>query len=157
MPMDCWPGRPKGHGPAEIMQAWQASGVWASGDRECLWIAGLAGVRGAAQRSLDCVCLWISSLAGLRGTGLVEQRSCRPVRVLGAWTQQSGDQECLWIAGLAGLRGAVRWRSCRCEWWEFGGVRTGGAEEQAQGLEIPQPVPLAVLLVNHGMGKPSMS
>jgi hypothetical protein len=98
MPMDCWPGRPKGHGPAEIMQAWQASGVWASGDRECLW-----------------------------------------------------------IAGLAGLRGAVRWRSCRCEWWEFGGVRTGGAEEQAQGLEIPQPVPLAVLLVNHGMGKPSMS
>jgi hypothetical protein len=67
-------------------------------DHECLWIAGLAGLRGAAWcRSLMPVDCW---LVMPEGHGPVEITNVRGFP---------------WIAGLAGLRG-VAWQSRDYEW-----------------------------------------
>jgi hypothetical protein len=58
--VDCWLGRPWGHGLAQLS----------------------AGLRGAGQLSRDHVCLWIPSLAGLRGAGLCRPEVCGPLEIM---------------------------------------------------------------------------
>jgi hypothetical protein len=107
VPVDHWPGRPEGCSPAEIMNvcgspAWQA-----------LWVL--------AWQSRDHACLWIPGLAGLRGAGLVEiMNACGSLawQALGAWP---GRVEIM--QSCAGLSGVVWQRSCGSEGWEFGGLQ----------------------------------
>jgi hypothetical protein len=77
MPVDRWPGRPEGYGwrSGDGAGLCRSEGVQSAGDRACLWITGLAGLRGAAWQSSDRV-----GLCRPEGCSLVEQRLCRPVQ-----------------------------------------------------------------------------
>jgi hypothetical protein len=73
----CWPSRPEGHGLMEWYHAGLCRPEGAAGGAEIVrvWIPSLVGLGSVAQRSGNCECLWISGLAGLKG--LVQQKSCR--------------------------------------------------------------------------------
>jgi hypothetical protein len=104
----------------------------------CLWIARLAGMRGSAQ--WRGACLWIAGLTGLKGT--IQRRLCGSEGLV-----FGGAPVGLWSAALVGLRsGPEDWRS-HGPWSRGSGGLRDGAWHAA----------LAVLLVNHGVEKPSTS
>jgi hypothetical protein len=79
MPVDCWVGRPEGCGPVEwrSCSACGSSAWWALGAQPGrVEIVQALGAR--AWQSGDCECLWITGLAGL--TGMTKQGSYRPVQ-----------------------------------------------------------------------------
>jgi hypothetical protein len=92
MPMYCWPGRPEGRSPVDM----------------CVLVDCWLGRPLGCSPSGECVCLWITGLAGLRGMVPVEiVNACGLLawQALGAWPGR--DHECLWITGLAILRGSA--------------------------------------------------
>jgi hypothetical protein len=84
------------------------------------------GWRPVVEAQWKCACLWIIGLAGLRGTVPVEiVGACGLLawQALGLWPGR--DHACLWIAGLSGLRGVIWQRLCGSEGWEFRGDLAG--------------------------------
>jgi hypothetical protein len=67
--LGAWPGR------AEIMQACASLRAWPSRDRECLWIPGLAGLKGSFHRD-HVGGLWGGSL-GQHSPGVAKKQGWR--------------------------------------------------------------------------------
>jgi hypothetical protein len=110
MPMYCWPGRPEGRSPVDmcvLVDCWlgRPLGCSPSGECVCLWITGLAGLRGMVPVEIVNAC----GLLAWQALGALPHkveivRFCAGLRVM---VQQSGV-----VQAWAGLRGVAWWRLC---------------------------------------------